>query len=511
MKKRLISIALAAIMCISLLIIPAAADKTLGAYTTSALNLRKSAGTSASILMTMPKGAEVIVVSTSNGWSKVMYKNTIGYASKDYLKSDSSVSGNFGTGTITGDEVRMRTGAGTGYSIIGAYNKGTKMTVTGAKGNWYAVKYNGKNGYVSGDYMTLSVTPKSGSTGSSSSSSTTKYTGTITGSDVRMRTGAGTSYSIVGTYAKGTKMTITGSKSGWYKVSYNGKTGYVSGDYMRLVPTTTYSSTKNGTVKDNGSNLRMGPSTSFGVVKTVNSGSKATITGMYGSWYEIKVNGEYGYMYKTGISLGTSNSVPAPKQTMDAAGYVNGDSVRLRRGPSTEYATLGYYDRGTKVTITGKTGGWYAVTINGTKGYMSADYIKLKSDKTDGGSGTELGRQIVATAKQYLGVPYVYGGASPKGFDCSGLVYYVYGQYGYKLQRGAGSQYRTDGTPVDKSDLQPGDLVFFSDNVDPIGHVGMYIGNGQFIHASTGKGQVIITDLDSYYYAEHYTGARRII
>lgn len=142
---------------------------------------------------------------------------------------------------------------------------------------------------------------------------------------------------------------------------------------------------------------------------------------------------------------------------------------------------------------------------------MSADYIKLKSDKTDGGSGTELGRQIVATAKQYLGVPYVYGGASPKGFDCSGLVYYVYGQYGYKLQRGAGSQYRTDGTPVDKSDLQPGDLVFFSDNVDPIGHVGMYIGDGQFIHASTGKGQVIITDLDSYYYAEHYTGARRII
>ena len=83
MKKRLISIALAAIMCISLLIIPAAADKTLGAYTTSALNLRKSAGTSASILMTMPKGAEVIVVSTSNGWSKVMYKTTIGSPTKD--------------------------------------------------------------------------------------------------------------------------------------------------------------------------------------------------------------------------------------------------------------------------------------------------------------------------------------------------------------------------------------------------------------------------------------------
>lgn len=509
MKQRLISVFTAAIMFVSLLVIPASADKTLGAYASSALNLRKGAGTGWSIIMTMPKGAEVIVISTSNGWSKVMYKNTIGYASKDYLKSYNTVSGNFGTGTITGNDVRMRKGAGTSYSIVGTYNKGTKMTVTGAKGSWYAVKYNGKTGYVKSDYMTLSVTPKSTSSSSSTSTKTT-YTGVITGSDVRMRKGAGTSYSIVGTYGKGTKMTVTGSQKGWYKVSYNGKTGYVSADYMRITPKTAYSSAKTGTVSSSDSRLRMGPSTSFTTVTTLSKGVKVKISGIYGEWYEVTVNGKYGYMHKSIISVGTTNSVPTPNEKMDAVGSVTGDDVRMRSGPGTSYSTIGYYNTGTQVKITGKTGNWYAVTVNGTKGYMSADYVKIK---TADNSDSKLGNQIVATAKQYLGTPYVYGGASPKGFDCSGLVYYVYGQYGYKLQRGAGSQYKYNGTSVSKSNLQPGDLVFFSErnNYSSVGHVGMYIGDGKFIHASSGKGQVIITELESYYYSEHYLGARRII
>lgn len=133
MKKRTISLVLCLIMLTSLFAIPAFGAKTLGAVTTTALNLRKSASTSSTVLMTMPKSAQLIVLSSSNGWSKVVYKNTIGYASSKYLNSKTTVSGKFGTGTITGDEVRMRSGAGTSYSVLGAYDKGTKMTVTGAK------------------------------------------------------------------------------------------------------------------------------------------------------------------------------------------------------------------------------------------------------------------------------------------------------------------------------------------------------------------------------------------
>ena len=136
MKKRIISIVLAILLSVSLLAIPASAAGVSGATTTAALNMRTGAGTDNSIIMTMPKGAEVIVQSTSNGWSKVVYNNTVGYASAQYLSSKSVVTGSFGTGTISGSDVRMRSGAGTSYSIIGTYDKGTQMKITAASGNW---------------------------------------------------------------------------------------------------------------------------------------------------------------------------------------------------------------------------------------------------------------------------------------------------------------------------------------------------------------------------------------
>ena len=163
MKKRAISIVLAVLLSISLFIIPVGAAGVSGATTTAALNMRTGAGTNNSIIMTMPKGAEVIVQSTSNGWSKVVYNNTVGYASAQYLSSTSVVTGSFGTGTIGGSDVRMRSGAGTSYSIIGTYDKGTQMKITGASGNWYAVSYSGKTGYVSADYMSISAGTPAGS------------------------------------------------------------------------------------------------------------------------------------------------------------------------------------------------------------------------------------------------------------------------------------------------------------------------------------------------------------
>ena len=96
MKKRVISIVLAVMLCVSLLAIPASAEGVSGARTTAALNMRSGAGLDNSIIMTMPKGAEVVVQSTSNGWSKIVYNNTIGYASAQYLSGVDTVSGSFG-------------------------------------------------------------------------------------------------------------------------------------------------------------------------------------------------------------------------------------------------------------------------------------------------------------------------------------------------------------------------------------------------------------------------------
>jgi cell wall-associated NlpC family hydrolase len=113
---------------------------------------------------------------------------------------------------------------------------------------------------------------------------------------------------------------------------------------------------------------------------------------------------------------------------------------------------------------------------------------------------------VVGIAMQYLGVPYVWGGASPGGFDCSGLVMYVYAQVGVSLPHYTGAQWGV-GVPVAYSDLQPGDLVFF----DGLGHVGIYIGGGEFIHAPHTGDVVRIDSLSEGWYAATYDGARRIV
>ena len=111
---------------------------------------------------------------------------------------------------------------------------------------------------------------------------------------------------------------------------------------------------------------------------------------------------------------------------------------------------------------------------------------------------------VVGIAMSYLGVPYVWGGASPSGFDCSGFVMYVYGQVGVSLPHNAAAQYGY-GSPVSRSELAPGDLVFF----DGLGHVGIYIGGGQFVHAPHTGDVVKVSSLGDSWYASTYVGARR--
>jgi len=117
-----------------------------------------------------------------------------------------------------------------------------------------------------------------------------------------------------------------------------------------------------------------------------------------------------------------------------------------------------------------------------------------------------LGQRIASVALRYLGVPYVWGGASPAGFDCSGLVQYVFGQVGISIPRDATDQYYA-GRPVPAGDLQPGDVVFF-DTLGGISHDGIYIGNGQFVDAPTSGRNVEIDNLSLPYWQETYIGAR---
>jgi cell wall-associated NlpC family hydrolase len=126
-------------------------------------------------------------------------------------------------------------------------------------------------------------------------------------------------------------------------------------------------------------------------------------------------------------------------------------------------------------------------------------------------AGTASGQDIVDYAMNFLGVSYVYGGTSPSGFDCSGLVYYCYRHFGYSVNRtAAGLAY--NGTEVSSYDLQPGDVILFtSSDGSYIGHTGLYIGNGQFIHAPHTGDVVKVSSLSDAYYTNHYWGARRVV
>ena len=426
MAKRFLKTAVVSALFALTLAVSASAASAGGATTTTAVNFRTGAGTNYGIISTLPAGTHVVVSTrSSGGWATVVYNGTVGYISSDYLKRANEMDASFGTGTINGSYVRMRSGASTSSSILGTYNSGTTMTITGVNGAWYKVSYNGTTGYVHSDYVSLSgVTNGGSSTGSSN--------GSVKGSDVRMRSGPSTNYSILGTYQNGTPLTITGTENGWTKVTIGGVSGYIRSDY---------------------------------------------------------------------VSGGGADS---------KAGYIKGTGVRMRSGASTTSSILGVYNTGTKMTITGESGNWYKVSYSGRDGYVSKDY--MTTTKPDGGSkpSGSIGETIVATAKQYMGAPYVYGGMSPSGFDCSGFVNYVYKLCGYSMSRVASSIYNNNGTYVEKANLQLGDLVFFASNSSSIGHVGIYIGNGQFIHSSSGAGCVVISDLSSSYYLKNYVGAKRI-
>ena len=187
-------------------------------------------------------------------------------------------------------------------------------------------------------------------------------------------------------------------------------------------------------------------------------------------------------------------------------GIITGGTINVRKGPGTEYDRITQVATGKVVTILGTENGWYHIQFGSTTGYVLGDYLREYVP----GAASAVGEQIVQMAMQYMGVRYRSGGSSPNGFDCSGFTMYLFGQLGYSLPHSATSQYKNCGTYVAKSDLQPGDLVFFSDSSHAIGHVGIYIGNGEIIHARYSVGCVTTNSLSMSYYVNRYVGAKRI-
>ncbi len=338
---------------------------------------------------------------------------------------------------------------------------------------------------------------------------------------LNMREGASLDYNVIDAAPRGAHVTVNFDAGyGWYQVTYNGKTGYMAGYYL-LFEEPSAEPEVNHAVE-----VAAAP-------QAVETAAPAPA--------EIPA------------AAAVAQTAAVDAFTGSGSGTVNGTDVRLRSGPSMNSVTIEYLPPGAVLNIHGACGAWYEAEHNGNVGYVYGDYVvksgqsityavtpavtteaapvftepvtqetyvepqavpvqassEKKTEKSSFVHNASAGQAIVDTAMQYLGVPYVWAGTSPAGFDCSGLVYYVYGQHGISLNRVAQAMYY-NGVDVDLNDLQAGDIVLFGSSVYNIWHAGIYVGNGMFIH-SPHSGEVVRTQYFSETCGMRLVAARRLV
>jgi len=309
------------------------------------------------------------------------------------------------------------------------------------------------------------------------------------------------------------------------------------------------------------------PSITSKVIANIENGKTITINYQLNNWLNITYEGKNYWIRKYCVSAQTNNdentnkNEEKPEQKVEEQkveeqteaqvdipvenkkGYINVTSAaNVRESASTSAKVITTLLRNAEVTITAEQGDFYKIDYQGIVGYVAKSLIsdnpvEASSRNNSGeriveGQGNEQieqqentntqnaissseGERIANFAKQYVGYNYVYGGTTPSGFDCTGFAYYVYNSCGIPLSRSCSVQCKT-GIEVgreSRSELQAGDLLLFANGSNgSIGHVGIYIGNGYFIHAKNSNSGVVIDSLSgNVYYNKYYHSGRRIV
>ena len=222
-------------------------------------------------------------------------------------------------------------------------------------------------------------------------------------------------------------------------------------------------------------------------------------------WYYIQSGSVTGYVKAEYILTGDEANKVA-KENLSMVAYVNADVLMVREEKSTDSKILSYVANGEEVEVAATADDWTQVNIDDITGDVKTEYVdiyktlpkavsvqELKAEEAEANGYSSTAAELVAYAEQFLGNPYVWGGTSlTNGTDCSGFTMSVYAHFGYSLSRTSAAQ-SNNGTRVSLDELQPGDLLFYNHG-SSIGHVAIYIGNGQIIHASTEKTGIIISN-----------------
>ena len=416
------------------------------------------------------------------------------------------------TGVVNTETLRLRKDASTESAVLELLSKDEKVDILEEKDGWYKVKFNDYTGYVSKEFITTSGNVKKATNNENETKNETSNEakneeknennsqGTIEikqkeaklVSDSKLYILPLINSNVIEKLNKYTKVTIINVAGGWVYVSSENNNGWIRLDKLSVVDANaekTQNNDENVNVND----------------KTDNQSQE-----------EIKKEEE-----------------KQPEFDVRNA-YIKELSVNVRSGSSTDTEVITTLSQNTQVKLVGEDNGWYKVEVNGKNGYILKSLISEKKvevtsrstvparttqtqTQTQAQTQTQIsqvtsskGEEVIAYAKQFLGKPYVYGGSGPNVFDCSGFTMFVYSHFGVNMGHSAVTQAYV-GTYVPRSALQPGDLIIINNESNTsIGHVGMYVGGGNFIHASSGSGQIVISPLSNAYYNARYVTARRI-
>ena len=384
----------------------------------------------------------------------------------------------------------------------------------------------------------------------------------ISGDVVKLRNGPGLAYDEVSRIGGGEGVEVIGRFEEWLQVRRDGdQTIYwVAAELVDIPDAVVFNLNqvpaeqippppppKVGVVREEGVNLRDGPGTNYVSMAKMGLGQELTLVERFEGWFLVEYGQNYGWVTSDFLNIvpGVIERVPVAQTVPDPnpplVGAVLENNVNIRKGPGSAYERLGSVSAGQNVSLLARHKDWYRVQLeNGSKAWIFSDLLKIapmavrrvpltndipalparaRATTTRGGGSSGAPVNIPASgdvasfAVQFVGSRYVWGGASPRGFDCSGLTSYVYRQFGVSLPHSAAGQFSTRyGAMIGSmGNLAPGDLMFFANTGGRrgISHVAIYIGGGQMVHAMTPRYGVQVSGIWSSYWQNHFAGAIR--
>jgi len=373
---------------------------------------------------------------------------------------------------------------------------------------------------------------------------------------VKLRNGPGLEYNTMRYLEAGTPVKIIGRFGDWVQVQLATDTMHywVSSEMVDISDYALYTlfevpaseipfpMQNTATVAAEELPLYEGPGSEYASPTTLKAGDKLELIERYGDWLYITYGDYQGWVNIEFLNVAATILHRVPESTLTAedlaveaeeetealpmTARVNDSNVNLREGPGTLYRHIGNIDAETTVELLAQYEDWYQIKLeDGAIAWVFGDLLNISPSVRQQVPAAQTIPELPASAEihpsgdvasyamQYVGHPYVYGGTTPGGFDCSGFVQYVYAQHGIHLPRTAAEQYSTTyGIEVASMyDLAPGDIMFFvNTSTAGISHVAIYTGNGRMVHAISYETGVGVSDIWDPYWVNHYYGAIRV-